>query len=79
MITSHQGFTLIEVVYVIVILGILSAVAIPRLAATRQDAKLVVLAQSLSDALFEISSYAVAHGKTEENLTLMSDAVKSLV
>jgi len=77
--TSHQAFTLIEIVFVIVILSILGVVAIPKLSATRDDARLVVVGQSLSDALVEISSYATAHGKTEENLSAMSDAVKYLV
>ena len=35
---TKNGFTMIELVFVIVVLGILAAVAIPRLAATRDDA-----------------------------------------
>ncbi len=37
---SRFAFTMVEVVFVIVILGILAAIAIPRLAATRDDAEM---------------------------------------
>ena len=35
-----KAFTMIELIFVIVILGILAGVAIPRLAATREDAEI---------------------------------------
>jgi len=37
-VSSRKAFTMIELVFVIVVIGILSAIAIPKFAATRDDA-----------------------------------------
>ncbi|QFR48533.1 type II secretion system protein [Sulfurimonas lithotrophica] len=38
--TKKNGFTMIEMVFVIVVLGILAAIAVPRFAVTRTDAQI---------------------------------------
>lgn len=76
---KRTAFTMIELVFVIVILGILAAVAIPRLAATRDDAQNTVMAQNIMTGAGEIASYAVAKGETNESLSVMSNGVESLV
>ena len=57
-----KGFTMIELIFVIVILGILAAVAIPKLAATRDDANVAKAATELSTAINDIGSYYTANG-----------------
>jgi len=76
---SRNAFTMIELTFVIVILGILAAIAIPRLSATRDDAKNVKLAQNVMIGAGEIASYAVAKGETENNLSDMSNAIMSMI
>ena len=57
-----KGFTMIELIFVIVILGVLASVAIPRLAATRDDAEVAKAATNLATAVSDIAAYYTAKG-----------------
>ncbi|MCI6178559.1 MAG: type II secretion system GspH family protein [Campylobacter sp.] len=57
-----KGFTMIELIFVIVILGILASVAIPRLAATREDAEISAAVANLRTLVSDASAYYTAKG-----------------
>jgi len=72
------AFTMVELIFVIVIIGILASVALPSLSATRDDA---IIARNISyivSAMTETSSYTITKGEVKDDLTEMSPTLKSL-
>ncbi|MDY5384257.1 MAG: type II secretion system protein [Campylobacter sp.] len=57
-----KGFTMIELIFVIVILGILASVAIPRLAATREDAEISAAVANLRTLVNDANAYYTVKG-----------------
>lgn len=59
---KKSAFTMIELIFVIVILGLLAAVAIPKLAATKDDASLVAEISNAKQQIKNASSEFFSQG-----------------
>lgn len=57
-----KAFTMIELVFVIVIIAILASLALPKLILTTTDAKATSQAGTLKDVLIQLKTYYIANG-----------------
>lgn len=58
-----KAFTMIEPIFVIAIMGILAAVIISKINATREDAKLTKVMSEIAVAIQDINTYYISEGK----------------
>ncbi|MEE3776787.1 MULTISPECIES: type II secretion system protein [Campylobacter] len=59
----RSAFTMIELVFVIVVLGILASIAVPKFIATKDDASAMVSATLLKDTIVQLTAYYTINGK----------------
>ncbi len=62
-----KAFTMIELIFVIVIIGVLAVIAIPKLSATADDAKIVTELNSIVNCVQDIASSYTGSGKEDNN------------
>ena len=75
----RQAFTMIELIFVILIIGLLAGIAVPKFLATRDDAKVSQIMHNVATASQEIATYAMSRGTIESDFVKMSNAVLTMI
>lgn len=72
-----KGFSLIELIFVIVIIALLTSLILPNLSITRDDTSSVVDATNIKSSYKSISNYYMAKGSLDTNATKMAPFIKT--
>ena len=67
--TSRRGFTLVEILLVVIILGVLAAIVLPQFTVASDDARLNTLGDQLRTLREQVQLYKIQHGDTAPPLT----------
>ena len=65
---AKSGFTLVEILIVVIILGVLAAIVVPQFAGAGEDANLSSLRASLRRIRLQITLYMVHHNNTPPSM-----------
>ncbi len=63
---------MIELIFVIVIIGIMAAIFIPKLALNREDAKSSIVVQELAVCIMDVSTHYLMWGVFDDGLTTVA-------
>lgn len=66
----QRGFTLLELIFVIVILGALAGIATSKFMVSRDDAKIVVAATNIKTLITRLNEYYNTQGKLDTSKTI---------
>lgn len=69
--SRQTGFTMIELLVVIVIIGLLAAIALPKYAGVREDANAAVTKSNLKSLQTGIERYLLDHGNYPDQLSTL--------
>jgi len=75
---KNKGFTLVEILIVVIILGILAAIVIPQFTSASQDARRSSMASTVQSLRSQIELYKLQHNDTVPNLTASWDPLMTV-
>ena len=76
---DESGFTLIEMLVVVIILGILAMIIVPQITVSTEDARLNTLQSNLTTVRSAIEVYAAQHGNRYPGLFSEADGTTAVV